>query len=417
MSSFVVTGGKSLSGSVRISGAKNALLPILAATVLSGGVSEIQNCPRISDVFLTVEILKDIGCRVSFTDDVITVDSSNMHKTSLKPEFVKKMRGSVIFLGALAGRFGEASLPYPGGCEIGSRPIDFHIDAIKKMGGEISEDEGMIYCRTKGLKGAEISLKYPSVGATENIMLAAVLAKGETVIKNAAREPEICCLAEFINSMGGKVSGCGGSKIIIEGVESLRGTGFCIMPDRIEAGTFMAASAITGGDIFLESASFFPLKAVGEAMSESGVYISKYENGLRVLGSKLIKPVKEIKTLPYPGFPTDMQPQIMSLLTLARGTSIIIETVFESRYSHVAELGKMGANIGINGEKAVISGVNSLKGADLFPKDLRSGAALILAGLAAEGRTNVHNGEYILRGYEHIEKKLSSIGADIYFSE
>ncbi|MEA4815611.1 MAG: UDP-N-acetylglucosamine 1-carboxyvinyltransferase [Lachnospiraceae bacterium] len=417
MSSFVVNGGKSLSGSVKISGAKNSLLPILAATVLSGGVSEIHNCPRISDIFLAIQILKDIGCTVTFKDNVITVNSKDVVKTSLKPEFVKKMRGSVIFLGPLAGRFKEASLSYPGGCEIGSRPIDFHIDAIKKMGGLITEEDGIIHCRTEGLKGTEITLKYPSVGATENIMLAAALAQGTTTIKNAAKEPEISDLAAFITSMGGKIHGSGSKIITIEGVSSLSDTSFYVMPDRIETGTFMVASAITGGDIFIEGASCGTIKSVIEAITSSGAYISKYDHAIRVKGPKKIKALKEIKTLPYPGFPTDMQPQIMSLLTLAEGTSIIIETVFESRYSHIDELRKMGANIDIKDEKVLISGVKTLYGTSLFPKDLRSGAALILAGLAAQGTTNICNGEYILRGYEGIEKKLSDLGADISFFE
>ena len=413
MGKYVLEGGKKISGEIDVNGAKNAVLPVLAATILNEGLSVIHNCPKISDLFLTNEILLELGCSVKWEGKTIIVDSKDISSCTVNEELVKKMRSSIIFLGALLGRMKQVKIPYPGGCQIGARPIDLHLKAIKKMGAFIYEEGGYINCTAKKLHGAKINLDFPSVGATENIMLAAVKASGRTIIYNAAREPEIVALQSFLNLMGAEVRGAGTETVIIDGVKNLYDTEYSVLPDRIEAGTFLTAAAITGGEVYLNNAKADIMRQTLLRLSETGCSILEEKNGIYLKAPKALRHVDIIRTQPYPGFPTDMQPQFMSLLTLAKGTSIIIETVFESRFKHVNELLKMGADISIEGRTSVIRGVNSLKGSHVYATDLRSGAALILAGLAAEGETVVYNSGYVERGYENIEEVLKSLGASI----
>lgn len=417
MGRYIVSGGKPIVGELHINGGKNAILPILAATVLNGGVNIIHNCPKISDIYIAAKILEDIGCSVNWDGTTMIINSADACNYNLKEDFVIQMRSSIVFMGSLLGRFKKACLAYPGGCEIGERPIDLHLKAIKKMGGIIEDESGFIFCKADKLKGTKINLNFPSVGATENIMLAAVMAEGRTIIYNAAREPEIVDLQNFLVKMGGKVYGAGNDTIYIDGVKKLTDVEYTVIPDRIEAGTYLMAAAITGGELFLKDVCPHCMRQVLLRLTETGCLIKEEKTGLYIEAPKKLKPVDIVRTLPYPGFPTDLQPQFMSLLTLAKGTSIIIETVFESRFKHIIELCRMGADIDVEGQTAVIKGVENLRGACVTSRDLRGGAALILAGLHAEGETIICNSNYVERGYEHIEKALSSLGANIKLIE
>ncbi len=414
MEKIIVRGGNRLSGSVQIEGAKNAVLPVIAASLLaSDGKSVIRDVPALSDVYTINEVLRYLNVDVEFTDNVVTIDASRVLKDEAPFEYVRKMRASVLVMGSLLARNGRARVALPGGCAIGSRPIDQHLKGFEAMGAEVKVGNGFIDARVKGrLVGARIYLDFPSVGATENIMMAATLAKGTTVIENAAKEPEIVDLANFLNKMGAKVKGAGTGTIRIEGVSSLRGADHTVIPDRIEAGTFMVAAAITGGNVLIKGAVAEHLTSLIAKMEEMGVIFIEEKEGIRVIGPEELK-ATDIKTMPYPGFPTDMQSQIMALLLRANGTSMITETVFENRFMHVEEFRRMNADIKIEGRSVILNGPTNLQGAEVAATDLRAAAALVLAGLTAEGITRVTELYHLDRGYVDFHKKLQALGADI----
>jgi UDP-N-acetylglucosamine 1-carboxyvinyltransferase len=415
MDKLVINGGNRIEGEITVEGAKNSVLPILAATIISGGESIIHNVPDLKDVEILTGVLKSIGCKCFFENNTIIVKSDNTLDINIPEKPVREMRSSIILLGAMIARTGQAKISYPGGCELGPRPIDLHLAGLKKLGAVITESHGYIHCEGGKLVGTDIHLDYPSVGATENIMLAAVAAEGTTVIYNAAKEPEIIDLEAFLNKMGARISGAGSDIVRIEGTKSFGSVEHKIISDRIVAGTYMSAVAIAGGDLVLKDMDHDSVRPIIAKLSESGCLIKEYEEKLRISNpNKRLKAIEVIKTLPYPGFPTDMQAQMMAVTTIAKGTSVFIETVFESRYKQAEELVKMGANIRIDGRTAVVKGVKKLSGAKVMARDLRGGAALVLAGLGAEGTTIVENvNTHIDRGYEKLEQKLKKIGADI----
>lgn len=410
---FVIDGGRRLDGEIVVQGAKNAVLPILAATVLNGGKNVIHNCPGLRDVEKTVSVLEGLGCKVTKQGRTLIVDSSYVNDCRIDESLMRQMRSSIIFLGAIIGRLGEAIVSMPGGCEIGARPIDLHLKALKQLGITINESHGYIYCKADKLVGSDIHLDFPSVGATENVMLAAVLAEGITTISNAACEPEISDLQNFLNRMGAKVIGAGGSTIRIEGVKHLYGVDHTIMPDRIAAATYLACGAATGGRITLKNANPADMTAILNALHEMGVKFFTEKDTIYSVSPKKLRAVRAVRTMPYPGFPTDFQSPFLALCAISSGTSILTETIFENRFQNVEELNRMGANIKVDGRTAVIIGVDSLSGANVFARELRGGASLIVAGLFANGVTNISNIEYIDRGYEDIEKNLSACGANI----
>lgn len=417
MGKFIIEGNRPLIGKINISGSKNSALPILSASILCKDKCVIKNCPNIRDVQNTISILREIGADVSFKGNTLTIDSSDIYMPIITNTPADKIRSSITFLSSLIGVFGEAIVSNPGGCNIGSRPIDLHLEALSKMNVNISLHENTIHANTQNLSGTEISLKFPSVGATENIMIASVLAKGKTIINNPAKEPEIIDLQNFLNSMGAKISGAGTSKIISEGVSSLHGTEYKIIPDRIEAGTFLIAAAATKGELFLKNAIADHVSCLFPILEDCGALILYDNSGIYIDAKNISLCPRLIKTDVYPAFPTDLQPQIMSLLTMAQGTSIIIETVFESRFSHGLELTKMGADIDICDNRFIIKGVPHLHGNTLSASDLRCGAALIIAALSAKGKSTIYNSEYVERGYENIQKKLKSAGAFIQLKD
>ena len=415
MEKFVVTGMEGgLRGTVQISGAKNAVLPILAACLLTEEVCEIWNVPPLSDVQYMMELLQELGATVDFerTKGIATVQTKEIVQMERDYEPARKMRASFLAAGALLGRCGEAKLPLPGGCQIGSRPVDLHLKGFQIMGAKNRQEHGMVELSARNLKGGEIYLDFPSVGATENIILAAVLAKGKTIIQNAAAEPEICDLPDFLRKMGAAIEGDGTDTITITGVKKLHGAVHTVMPDRIEAGTFMVAAAITGGDILLEQVKEEHLTPVIAKLTECNVKTEVTTEGLRVYRKGKLNPL-QLKTMPYPGFPTDMQAPFMSLLAVAKGTSIITETVFENRFMHAGELQRMGADIKTDSRSAVIEGVDGLTGAKVRATDLRAGAALILSALVAKGDTEISDIYHIERGYHDFDGKLRRLGADI----
>lgn len=416
MERLFIKGGERLRGEVSVHGAKNSSLPILAATLLSGGETVLHNCPKLSDVDAAIEILLHLGCRVkreAGTGTVI-VNSDSANVSAIPQKLMHEMRSSIVFLGAIISRMGQAALSFPGGCELGPRPIDLHISALKKLGAVISEEYGCLNCTTpNGLRGAKINLSFPSVGATENIMLASVTATGETIIHNAAQEPEIVDLANYLISRGARIEGAGKSVVTVQGVESLHSTEYWVMPDRIVAATYLAAAAITGGSVRVTNIVPSDMESIFPILEQSGAILSIEKDAILINGPTLIKPVKEIRTMPYPGFPTDAQAPIMALLTMGSGTSVFIENIFESRYKHAGELARMGADIRVEGRAAIVRGVPMLYGADVEATDLRGGAALCVAALAAMGETRIQNIFHIDRGYEQIEKSLSSLGANI----
>lgn len=413
MEKLIVSGGRKLSGTVKVSGAKNAVLPIIAASLLSTSVSRLEEIPDLEDVRTMAKVLTHLGVSVSNEPSTLVVDSTNITGCEVPYELTRKMRASFTVLGPLLARLGTARISLPGGCAIGTRPIDLHLKGFEALGAEIVLGHGYIEARApQGLIGARIYLDFPSVGATENIMMAASLAKGQTILENPAEEPEIVDLANYLNTMGARVRGAGTNLIRIEGVKELKGSSYAVIPDRIEAGTYMVAAAITGGDVWIENALTEHLKPVVAKLKEAGVYIEERIDGIRVRGNGLIKAV-DVKTLPYPGFPTDMQAQFMALMTVATGTSVVTETVFENRFMHVDELKRMGANIKIEGRSAVVEGVHKLTGCEVKAPDLRAGASLVLAGLVAQGQTEIGCIHHIERGYEDIVDKLRGLGAVI----
>lgn len=414
MEKFLVNGGTPLNGTVRVGGAKNAVLPIIAAALLADGPTYVSNVPCLSDVKIIVELIRQLGAYVEFSDNNLTIDAAEIRSQEAPYDSVRKMRASFLLMGPLLARYGKAEVSLPGGCAIGSRPIDLHLKGFAALGARINKRAGYIEAVAPQLKGARIYLDFPSVGATENIIMAAALAEGATVIENAAEEPEIVDLAQFINSMGGNVKGAGTSIIKIQGVPKgvLRGITHRVIPDRVEAGTYMVAAAITGGDVTVQNIMVEHLKPVIAKLKESGAKVLTNGKSVRVIGGDKITPV-DVQTMPYPGFPTDMQAQMMALMTVANGTSIFTETVFENRFMHVDELSRMGADIKIDGRVAVIKGVGDLNGAPVKATDLRGGAALILAGLAARGQTEIGLVHHIDRGYEQMEAKLCGLGARI----
>lgn len=414
MSQIIVRGGKRLTGSVRIGGAKNAVLPIIAASILaSEGDSIIHDVPPLDDVKTMHQVLASLGVKAEYYNETIRVRAEKVDTYEASYEQVRKMRASFLVMGPLLARFGEARISLPGGCAIGTRPIDQHLKGFEAMGARIELGQGFIEARIKGrLKGAKIYLDVASVGATENIMMAAALASGTTIIENAAKEPEIVDLANYLNAMGGKVRGAGTGVIRIEGVERLTGAVHTVIPDRIEAGTYMVAAAITRGAVQVEGAIIDHMMPIVSKLQEMGVEVRELENGVSVYADGRLKAV-DVKTLPYPGFPTDMQSQMMTLLTVAQGSGVVTETVFENRFMHVEELRRMNAHISVEGRAAVVNGVGRLVGAKVCATDLRAGAALILAGLAAEGETEVTGLHHIDRGYVDIVGRLRLLGADI----
>ena len=416
MDQIIINGGRVLKGTVRVEGAKNAVLPVLAAALLaSEGINVIRDVPNLSDVGTISQVLKSLNAKVEavLERNEVIIDSSGTLSNEAQFEYVRKMRASILVMGPILARNGFARVALPGGCAIGSRPIDQHLKGFEAMGAEISFGHGFVEAKAEnGLTGAKIYLDFPSVGATENIMTAAALAKGTTVIENAAKEPEIVNLANFINEMGGKVVGAGTDMIRIEGVTKLYGTTHHIIPDRIETGTFMVAAAITGGDVIIENAVPEHNAALISKMGEMGVNIIELDEGIRVYAEYPLKSVN-LKTMPHPGFPTDMQSQMMALMLTATGTGVITETVFENRFMHVEEFRRMNATVKIEGKSVILEGPSNLQGTEVAATDLRAAAALILAGLAADGVTRVTELSHLDRGYVDFDKKLKALGADI----
>jgi len=409
---FIVEKSPPLKGSVKISGAKNSVLPIIAASLLSSGEIVLDDIPTLEDVNVMIELIKHFGAICDFENEKLKV-KVDIKDIEAPYDLVKKMRASFLVMGPILARLGHAKISMPGGCAIGSRPIDLHLKGFQTLGADITIGHGYVEARAKKLTGKKIYLDFPSVGATENIMMAAVFAEGVTIIENAAEEPEIVDLANFLNKMGANIKGAGTDTIRIEGVKELKGAEHTVIPDRIEAGTFMVAAAMTGGNILIENVIVDHVRSIIAKLTECGIKITEELKGLRVKGIKNYKAV-DIKTLPYPGFPTDMQAQMMAMMTVAKGTSVIIETVFENRFMHVDELKRMGANIKIEGRSAVVTGVDHLTGAEVKATDLRAGAALVLAGLIAEGKTEINDIYHIDRGYVKMEEKLKNLGAIIY---
>lgn len=415
MEKLVIRGGNRLVGTVRISGAKNAVLPLIAATLLGTTPSILEEVPDLEDVRTFAQVLKHLGVEVKYNkgEHMLSVDSTHISSCEAPYELVRKMRASFLIMGPLLARCGHSKISLPGGCAIGTRPIDLHLKGFEALGAKIDIGHGYIEASApNGLTGARIYLDFPSVGATENIIMAASMAKGQTILENAAHEPEIVDLANYLNTMGAKIKGAGTDVIKIEGVSELSGKTYEVIPDRIEAGTFMVAAAMTGGNLYVENALSEHLKPVIAKLKEAGVTIEEDTNGVRVISDGVLKAV-DIKTLPYPGFPTDMQAQFMAMTTVSHGTSVVSETVFENRFMHVDELKRMGANIKIDGRSAVIEGLCTLTGCQVKATDLRAGAALVLAGLVANGETEVGYLHHIDRGYDDLVTKLCGVGADI----
>ncbi len=413
MDQLIINGGNCLRGRVDVSGAKNAALGIIAAALLADGVSTIENVPCVNDVNVMIEAIRDLGVEITHLDrHTIRIDTRKVDKFVVDYESISKIRASYYLLGSLLGRFKKAEVAMPGGCNIGSRPIDQHIKGFEALGAKVELEHGMVKVNAQELVGTNIYLDVVSVGATINIMMAAVMADGITVIENPAKEPHIVDVANYLNSMGADIKGAGTDLIKIHGVDCIQGSTYTIIPDQIEAGTYMIAAAITGGDVVVGNLIPKHMEAISAKLQEMGVVITEDQDTLRVRAEHPLKAVN-VKTLPYPGFPTDMQPQMTTLMSLAKGTGVITESIFENRFSYIDELKRMGVNITVEGNAAISTGVESLSGAQVTSTDLRAGAALVLAGLVADGETIVNHVDYIDRGYEFIEEKLAMLGADI----
>ena len=414
MDQFIMKGGVPLRGEVMIGGAKNAALGIIAGALLTDDDVIIENLPDVRDINVMLEALKEIGAKVDRENrHTVRINATNVDSVSIDDEYIRKIRASYYFIGALLGKYHRAMVPLPGGCAIGSRPIDQHIKGFRALGSGVQIKNGCVQAEAKtGLKGAHIYLDVVSVGATINIMLASVLAEGRTIIENVAKEPHIVDVANFLNSMGANIKGAGTDTIRIRGVQKLHGTDYAVIPDQIEAGTFMCAAAATRGDVLIKNVIPKHLESISAKLLEMGNTIYEYDEAIRVIGTAELRPT-DVKTLPSPGFPTDMQPQISVVLALANGTSVVTESIFENRFKYVDELARMGSNIKVEGNVSVIDGVHGFTGASVNALDLRAGAALVIAGLAAEGITTVNEIGFIQRGYEHFEKKLQALGAQI----
>lgn len=413
MEQYVIKGGKPLKGEVDISGAKNAALAILAAAIMTEETVVVDNLPDVRDINVLLQAIEGIGAVVErITRNSVRIHAGTIHSVSVDYEYIRKIRASYYLLGALLGRFNEAEVALPGGCDIGTRPIDQHIKGFKAMGAEVKIEHGMIKTKAEELTGNHIYMDVVSVGATINVMLAAALAKGNTIIENAAKEPHVVDVANMLNSMGANIKGAGTDVIRIKGVEKLHKTEYSVIPDQIEAGTFMCAAAATHGDVLVKNVIPKHLEAITAKLLEIGCTIEEYDDAVRVIGTDELRST-QVKTLPYPGYPTDMQPQIVVALAVSQGTSIVTESIFENRFKYVAELNRMGANIKVEGNTAIIDGVEGYMGAEVNAPDLRAGAALVIAGLAANGFTVVDDIVYIQRGYENFEVKLRGLGAQI----
>ncbi|MEK6586450.1 MAG: UDP-N-acetylglucosamine 1-carboxyvinyltransferase [Nitrospirota bacterium] len=412
MDEILIRGGKRLAGDVRISGAKNSALPILASTILGGGECVITNLPRVVDVLTMGKLLGILGAKVSHEGNRAVIQVNAIESTEAPYDLVKTMRASVLVLGPLVARWGEAKVSLPGGCAIGSRPVNLHLAGLAKLGADISIEHGYITARAKRLRGERIYCDTPTVTGTENLMMAATLAEGVTTLENAAKEPEIVDLAEFLVKRGARIRGAGTDEIVIEGVRELHGGDHDVIPDRIEAGTYLAAAAVTQGDVIVTHCRPGHLEAVLMKLREAGADVQEGNDHVRLTMPGTLRGT-DIRTLPFPGFPTDMQAQMVALLSLAEGTSVVTETVFESRFMHVEELRRMGANIRVEGNRLVVTGRKQLTGAPVMASDLRASAGLIVAGLAAEGATHVQRVYHLDRGYERIEEKLGALGAEV----
>lgn len=414
MQKFVIQGGQKLEGDIPVQGAKNSALPILSASLLCESESVLENCPELSDVYSACRILTSAGCKCSMQEHVVCVKADSLQNSEIPEHLMREMRSSIIFLGAMLGRTGTCTLGYPGGCELGSRPIDWHLQAFQKMGVKVRENNGVLFCYTPGgLHGAKIHLQFPSVGATENIMLAATLAKGNTIITNAAREPEIIDLANYLQACGAKLDGAGTDTIKIQGVKKLHGCTYRIMPDRIVTATWLSAAAITGSSIRLLHTDVNSLEGILDVLEQMQCQCSYRDDTIYFSAAKPIHAVRYLKTMPYPGFPTDTQAIFMAALCKASGTSVVEETIFENRFRHVDALVRMGADIRAIGRVAVVRGVRQLHGAAVSATDLRGGACLLIAGLGAQGETSITDISHIDRGYDKPEILLQNVGANI----